>query len=433
MENLGQEVQLDLMTPVLDRFSPISYSIASFIHHEIGKHAGSETCYRLSLGFCHVIQGANLFREIGDECAKCAMIRQKFLDVAMGPVSDHQLTISPPFYAAYCDLDGPYTVYVPGFERETRTRKTLSTKTWIMSFACPITKLINLQVIESKSADGVLEGLTRLGCECGFPKYVLMDQESSFMKAVKDAEISLKDLQLRAYKEHGVRCEVAPVQGHNFHGLIERKIRSVQESLDKIGLGSMRVHATGLQTLAKLVENTLNNLPMGFSYGRADNTPLLRLITPNMLRLGRLNSRVLDGPVRFPTGPKDLMQNVEKIYDAFFRIWNVTMVPKLIPQPKWFREGVELKQEDVVYFRKVESELSSSWTVGQVDSVIKSKDGIIRRAIVRYYNHTENFPRYTERAVRSLVRLFNVEDNYFVDDMTKVEILVTELQHKLKD
>ena len=292
-----------------------------------------------------------MFREIGEECAKCAMIRKKFIDVVMGPVSDHQLTISPPFYAAYCDLDGPYTVYVPGFERETRARKTMSTKAWIMSFACPVTKLVNLQVIESKSADGVLEGLTRLGCECGFPKFVLLDQESSFMKAVRDAEISLKDLQLCAYKEHGIRCEVAPVSGHNFHGLIERKIRSVQEAFEKIGLGSKRVHATGLQTISKLIENTLNNLPMGFSYGRSnENTPLLRLITPNMLRLGRLNSRALDGPVRFPTGPKDLMEKFEKIYNAFFKVWDVVMVPKLIPQPKWFKDGVELKVEDVVYF-----------------------------------------------------------------------------------
>ena len=57
----------------------------------------------------------------------------------------------------------------------------------------------------------------------------------------------------------------------------------------------------------KLVENDLNNLPMGFSHGRdADNT-LLKLATPNMMRLGSLNSRAVDGPIRFPTGPKDVM------------------------------------------------------------------------------------------------------------------------------
>ena len=58
----------------------------------------------------------------------------------------------------------------------------------------------------------------------------------------------------------------------------------------------------------KLVENDLINLPMGFSYGRdADNTPLLKLATPNMMRIGRLNSRAVDGPIRFPAGPKDVM------------------------------------------------------------------------------------------------------------------------------
>ena len=93
-------------------------------------------------------------------------------------MSDHQLTISPPFYTAFCDLDGPYKVFAPGFERETRNTKVKNAMVYIMSFACPVSKLINLQVIESKSADGVLEGLTRLGCEHGFPKYLLLDQDS---------------------------------------------------------------------------------------------------------------------------------------------------------------------------------------------------------------------------------------------------------------
>ena len=96
-----------MMTPLLDRYSPIAYSVANYVHHELGKHAGYEPCFRISLGYCHVIQGASLFREISDECAKCSMIRRKYIEVIMGPVSDHQLTISPPFYAAFCDLDGP--------------------------------------------------------------------------------------------------------------------------------------------------------------------------------------------------------------------------------------------------------------------------------------------------------------------------------------
>ena len=322
---------------------------------------------------------------------------------------------------------------MPGHERETRSRKVVSAKVWIMSFACPVTKLVNLQVIESKSADGILEGLTRMACEHGFPSYLILDQDKSFMKAVNEAEIDLKDLMSRSYKEKGVKCEVAPVSGHNFTGLIERKIKTVQGVFDTIGLKSMRLHATGLQTLSKLVECQLNDLPLGFSYDRAANTtPLLKLITPNLMKLGRLHSRALNGPVRFPRGPKDIMEKVEKTFDAFFKIWNVSLVPKLIPQPKWFVGSQELRCEDVVYFQKTESELSSAWTVGQVDSVTRSRDGVVRRVIIRYYNHGENQARFTDRAVQSLVCLFNVEDNYFLKDMAEVEMYIKNLMQKQK-
>ena len=352
----------------------------------------------------------------------------------MGPISDHQLMICPAFYTAFCDLDGPYTVYVPGYEKVTRTTEVKSAKVYIMSFACPMTKLVNLQIIETKTADGILDGLTRFGCENGFPNFLILDQESSFMKAVRDAEVDLKDLDLRCFRERGVRCIVSPVAGHNFSGLIERKIRSVQDCFEKIGLKNKRLHATGMQTMAKLVETQMNNLPLGFSYGRdADNTPILKLVTPNLMRVGRIHSRVVDGPLRFPTGPKDIMEKVEQSFDAFYKIWNVSVVPKLIPQPKWFKDSPELKPEDVVYFRKTEGEFDTKWTVGQVETVTRSKDGVVRRAQIRYHNHNEKVPRFTDRAVQSLVRIFNIEDDYFITDMAKYEKLVSTIEKNSVD
>ena len=430
-DSLGLEVDLNLSTPLLDRYSPIAYSIAWFIHNQVAKHAGIETCYRLSLSFCHILQGASLFREIAEECTKCKMLRKKYLQAFMGPISPHQLTICPAFYTAYMDIDGPYTIYVPGFEKATRNRQALDAKNWILSFACPVTKLVCLQVIESKSAEGVMDGITRLGCEFGFPKFLLLDQEQSFMKAVREAEIDLMDLSCRSFKEYGIRCEVSPVAGHNYTGLIEAKIYRVQQCFEKIELKKKRIHSTGLQTVAKLVESHLNSLPLGYSYGRtADNTPILKIITPNMMKIGRLNDRTLTGPVRFPSGPKGLMKNVEEIFNAYYRLWNTSYVPKLIPQPKWFKMEEDLKTDDVVFFQKDEADFSSKWIIGQVDSVARSRDGLVRRANIRYFNHNEKNARFTDRAVRSLVRLFNIEDNYFIEDMSKVELLVKALEKK---
>jgi hypothetical protein len=65
-----------------------------------------------------------------------------------------------------------------------------------------------------------------------------------------------------------------------------------------------------------------------------------------------------------------------------------------------------------------------------VDSVTRSKDGVVRRASVRYHNAAESGPRLSDRAVRSLVRLFNVEDTYFIDDMSEFERLMAELDKK---
>ena len=53
-------------------------------------------------------------------------------------------------------------------------------------------------------------------------------------------------------------------------------IRKVQECLAKCDLNKLRLHATGLQTLCKLVENDKNNLSMGLIYARdANNSSLL--------------------------------------------------------------------------------------------------------------------------------------------------------------
>ena len=48
------------------------------------------------------------------------------------------------------------------------------------------------------------------------------------------------------------------------------------------------------------------------------------------------------------------MKNVLDIYDSFFKVYDIAVIPKLIPQPKWFRDSPEIKVDDVVYFRKSE-------------------------------------------------------------------------------
>ena len=56
------------------------------------------------------------------------------------------------------------------------------------------------------------------------------------------------------------------------------------------------------------------------------------------------------------------------------------------------------------------------------------KDGAMRRVVVQFQNANENEPRFTDRAARSLVKLFNIQDTTWVDDMNTVEKVVNALK-----
>ena len=188
--------------------------------------------------------------------------------------------------------------------------------------------------------------------------------------------------------------------------------------MNECNFKQMVLHATSLQTLLKVIENQYNNLPLGYHYHQdQDNTAILKILTPNMIRVGRINSRSLDGPVRLPSKYKEQVAAVEKVYDSWFKVWKESYLPKLLCQPKWFKSDEDLKNGDLVYFSKSESSLSNDYTMGRVDQVITGKDGKIRRVIVKYFNGTDPHPKLTDRAVRSLIKIFSIDELCLAEDL----------------
>ena len=94
------------------------------------------------------------------------------------------------------------------------------------------------------------------------------------------------------------------------------------------------------------------------------------------------------------------------------------------PQPRWFN----VKQGDVIMFQKVANELSGDGTLGQIGSVVRSKDSVIRRVEVRYNHQHDKEHKFTDRAVRRLVRLFHMEHNNYIE----VEKIIGNLESKAK-
>ena len=122
----------------------------------------------------------------------------------MALLPDESFTIAPAFYCCQLNLMGPIKLYVPGHSMMLRNRKVQDCKVWVMVSVCLVTKAVNLQVIEGKSADAVIDGVNRFGCEVGMPSLILIDQDSGIMKAFNEAEVNMKDIDLVLFKENKI-------------------------------------------------------------------------------------------------------------------------------------------------------------------------------------------------------------------------------------
>ena len=201
------EESLDLETftgikfcvPLISKHSPLAVSIAMHIHYNTCKHKGVESTYRLSLQHARILQGKQVFKEIADDCIYCKKLRQKYVRQLMGPFSDTQLSISPIFYFCYLDMWGPLTIYCPGYQKKTRNRQQRY-EVHMLVIACVVTGAVNCQIIEKRDTGSVLDGLNRFFHEVCVPKVCYPDKDGAIMKALREGEIDIQDMQGRLHR-----------------------------------------------------------------------------------------------------------------------------------------------------------------------------------------------------------------------------------------
>ena len=423
--------------PLISRHSPLAVSIAMHIHYNTCKHKGVESTYRLSLQHARILQGKQLFKEVADDCIYCKKLRQRYVEQLMGPFSDTQLCISPIFYFTFIDMWGPLAVYCPGYEKKTRNRQQRY-EVHVLVMACAVTGTVNCQIIEKKDTGAVLDGLNRFFNEVCVPKVCYPDKDGAIMKALKDGEVDVLDMQGRLHRERGIYFETCLPQGHYQHGRIERRIRMLQESLERSEMKKSRCTATGWQTICKAIEHEVNSVPMGFLHHQGSANRLLRVLCPNLLKSSTFSDRAPRGLFSIPNSVEDLMTKIESTYNMWYQVWNCEYLPLIMDRPKWQEEEENLKEQDLVYFKLTDSKLSADWRLGKVEYVNIGRDGKVRSVGVSYKIMVENNDKVyhedfewkssvVERPARAVVKLMNIEDTSILEDMKKVEDLVKKI------
>ena len=394
------------MTCVKQPFGPIFSSgdfnsFGNHWYHTDVKHKGIEATLRQMERVAHIIGSRKLAISVKKGCKRCRILNKRKIEMTMGPISNVNLCIAPPFYASQMDIFGPFKAYSCANRRAT-------IKVWFLIFCCCTTGGIDIRVLEDYSSESVVFAITRFSCRFGYPKYILPDPGSQLVKACEDLKYSYTDVRQKLFMEHGLEYKLCPVGAHYTHGKVERKIREVKKSVS-IHVQNERLSMIKWETLMAQIANSTNNLPIGLK-NKVSELENLDLITPNRLILGRNNDRCPNAPLLMCADHKTLLENNALIFRSWFKAWITSYVPLLIERPKWHSNTKEMSIGDIVLFLKSEREYDEQYQYGKVCAVYEGRDGHIRRVDIEYKNANEHIKRVTQRGVRDLVIVYPIEE-----------------------
>ena len=389
--------------PITDALSPVAYSIVSETHwyDPDVNHKGVESILRHAQQTAYIIEGRALVKSMKRECKKCRALEKRGLEIAMGPVSGHNLKIAPPFFICQVDICGPFDAFSPANKRATL-------KVWFTVFCCTVTCAVDCRVMSDYTADAFLMAFERFACRFSYPKRVLPDPGSQLIKGCKNMVISFADIKNHLTVEYGVEFELCPVGAHYVHGKVERKIQTIKKSLVKSVIKE-KLSILQWETVVQQVSNNINNMPIGLG-NKVDMLENLDILSPNRLILGRNNNRSPAAPLQIVPDLRMIIENNNRIFGVWFKEWLVSYVPTLVEQPKWFVTERNIAIGDVVLFLKSEKEFDLQYQFGIVVKTLVGKDGVVREVEVEYQNANETTKRRTTRGARDLVVIHQVDE-----------------------
>ena len=151
----------------------------------------------------------------------------------------------------------------------------------------------------------------------------------------------------------------------------------------------------------------MNERPIGVKNKNIDDGNFL---CPNNLILGRASIRVPSGP--FTNNPSFRKRNlfIQKLADAFWKVWLRDYFPCLMIRQKWHIKKRQVCVGDVVIVKDANA-IRGDWQIGQVEKVYCGNDQICRKVDVRYKVPINKKCSIMRRAVQSIVVLLPTEED----------------------
>ena len=230
-----------------------------------------------------VVKGLRwLVKRVIADCVKCRLIEKKTLELRLSNHPKARTLLAPCFHS--CMMDICY-----GFKGQAFKRSRAVIKIYALVIVCLLTGATNIMAPEGIETQDVCAALERHANRYGVPGFIYVDNGTQ-LKALQYAKISVRDLDAMIQDNLGIKIIVSNAKAHSERGRVERRIRVLRETMEKLGMDSS-YPMTCLQwdTLISRISNTIDNLPL--AKGNSSNETALgyEIIMPNRLKLGRNN------------------------------------------------------------------------------------------------------------------------------------------------
>ena len=406
---LGEVKPMHFFKPVVERFSPIAYSVMNYVHVNLLNHMDPIRTLRESRSVCYVLGGRDLAIEIVERCNYCRKKRAEKLQNEMAKIHPNALTVGPAFFNVQVDMAGPWLAEC---EHNCRSR----VKVYALIFKDPSTCAIAVYAMPAADSAAFVQAYNRHAFRYGHPAKVYIDAGSQLIKGCEEAEFSWCDVVHLITSRYGVGFdyEVCPPHAHYFHGAVERSVKEVKRIFNAVFKGR-KLQLLSFETAFAFCSNNLNNLPISLG-SQVSHLGHRDVLTPNRLLLGRNNRRAPDSMTVIHSNSR-IAEQLKDVEQAWWKMWEEERLVDFIPQPaKWNKSNNHITVGNVVVFpmKKENSPLKEmTWKYGKVVEILPSRDEVARRLRITYQNYGEEFFRFVNRGAREVAVLHDEDDLEF--------------------
>jgi len=309
-----------------------------------------------------------LLRKIKAGCITCKRLDRTRVELKMDSHPAARTTIAPPFYCSMIDI-------AYGFAGRAYKRARTRTKVYALVFCCILSGATNILALEGIETSDVVQAIERHSSRHGVPSELYVDNGSQ-LKTLENATFSVRDVDARVYDSLGIKVYVSNAKAHEERGRVERKIRSLRETLQRLGVKATDpLTALQWESVFARIASTLDDMPLAKGKPSSASNLGYEIISANRLKLGRNNNRSLEGAgISIEKTPHlgRMLERNREIYKVWYSMFMENIHELMVKPDKWDISGVQPKEEDIVMFIFNDSGHSKediTWKLGRVTKV----------------------------------------------------------------